>query len=393
MRKGIAVVLLAAIAAVALTLLAACGGGSDSGGGDGSAKEPIKIGAVSPFTGDYSIYGQTLYEGAQMAADDINAKGGLLGGRKVEIVKLDDKGDTKEGASIAQQVVASGEYTAVIGPIFSSVAKAVAPIFERGQVPLMVVYGSTPGIPALGDYIWRININDAVVGAEMADYTYNTLGYKRIAVIMDQTDYTQGVYDAFSSKMKELGGEVVSTLKYVGQQDKDFSMVLTAAEKQDPDCLFLDSFHTEAALILQQKASLGIETPVIIPDASATPQLIELAGDTAEGAIVFAYFDRAIPDPTVQDFVKKYDAKYPNGSMLASVPFAYDAINALAEAIRISGSADRVKVNEGLSQVKDLPGVTGHINFDKDGDRPVGWNVVLKVEGGEFKVVELTTES
>ncbi|MCC6793109.1 MAG: ABC transporter substrate-binding protein [Thermomicrobiales bacterium] len=353
---------------------------------------PIKIAVAGSYTGDYSIYGQTEFRGAELAAEEINAAGGVLG-RQIELVQMDDKAQPQEAASVAQKAAADPSISAVIGHIFSSTSLAAGPIYQRAQLPAIAVLASNPKVPDVGDYIFRINIDDKVVGAEMAKYTVEKMGKKRIAVILDQTDYTQGVYDSFAAKAKELGAEIVSEQKFVGQQDKDFSVQLTSIRDANPDVIFIDAYHTEGALITQQARNLGIEADLILPDSSATPDYINLAGDSAEGVIAFAYFDRSIDDPKIQELVKKYEEKY-GEPIFTTVPFAYDAMYVLAEAIKEAGSADRTAIRDALDQkINDYPGVTGPISFDERGDRPVGWNVVLKVEDGQFKVLELTQEN
>jgi branched-chain amino acid transport system substrate-binding protein len=348
----------------------------------------IKIATVGPITGDGAVWGTQQQQGVQLAIDDINAGGGILG-KQVELVAFDDKGDPKEAVSVAQRIVDDPSIVAVVGHLYSSSTKAAGPIYTKGKVPLVAVAATNPTVVTVGgDYVFRINLSDASAGADMADYTVTKMGKKKIAVLVDQTDYAQGVYDAFAAKAKELGAEIVSVQKYVGGQDKDFSVMLTTIQGTNPDVILASSLSGEAALIAQQMKALGITLPLLIPDGATEPTYIKLAGAAAEGTTAFSYFDPTIKDPKIQDLEKKYTAKY-NQDILTYVPYAYDAMTAIADAIKLAGNTDRTAIRNALEKVNDPNGVTGTLSF-VNRDRAVGWSVVLKVQDGKFVFVEKT---
>ena len=346
----------------------------------------IKIATVGPITGDGAVWGTQQQQGVELAIDDINASGGLLG-MQVELVPFDDKADAKEAVSVAQRIVDDTSISAVVGHVYSGNTIAAGPIYTKGQVPLVAVAATNPKVvESGGEYVFRINLSDAAAGADMANYVVGTLGKKSIAVLRDQNDYAQGVFDAFKAKAEELGATIVSEQKFVGGQDKDFSVMLTTIQGTNPDLIFADGYAAEAALIAQQKAALGIDTLLIIPDGATEPTYINLAGEAAEGTIAFSYFDPTIDDPKVTDLVEKYKAKY-GQDILTYVPYAYDAMMAIAEAIKLAGSTDRIAIRDALEQVNYPDGVTGVLSFENR-DRAVGWSVVLKVEDGKFVFVE-----
>ena len=353
------------------------------------AQAPIKIATAGPITGDDAIWGIQVFQGVEMAVEDLNAKGGLLG-RKIELVKFDDKGESKEAASVAQRIVNEPDVVAVIGHVFSSCSLAAGPIYSRGKLPMVAVASTNPKVPASGSYVFRINLSDATAGAEMARYTIQKLNAKRIAVIMGQSDYCQGVFNAFEGKAKELGGTIVTQQKFVPGQDKDFNVILTSVKATNPDMILVDAYASDAALITQQARGLGIKTPIQIPDGAADPDFIKLAGKAAEGVVAFSYFNPTIKDPKIQDLMKKYQAKY-NHEILTYVPYAYDAMTAVAEAIRLAGKADRASIFTALPKVNYANGMTGPISF-LNRDRAVGWSVVLKVQNDKFNYVALTTD-
>jgi branched-chain amino acid transport system substrate-binding protein len=353
------------------------------------AQGSIKIATAGPITGDDAIWGVQVYQGVEMAVEDINAKGGLLG-RKIELVKFDDKGESKEAASVAQRIVNEQDVVAVIGHVFSSCSLAAGPIYSRGKVPMVAVASTNPKVPAAGNYVFRINLSDASAGSEMAKYTVQKLKARRVAVIMGQSDYCQGVFNAFEAKAKELGASIVIQQKFVPGQDKDFNVILTSVKAANPDMILVDAYASDAALITQQARALGIQTTIQIPDGAADPDFIKLAGKAAEGVVAFSYFNPSIKDPRIQGLMKKYQAKY-NHEILTYVPYAYDAMTAVAEAVRMAGKADRASVYSALPKVNYSNGMTGPISF-LNRDRAVGWSVVLKVQNDKFNYLALTSE-
>jgi branched-chain amino acid transport system substrate-binding protein len=346
---------------------------------------PIRIATIGPITGDGAVWGTQQQQGVQLAIDDLNAAGGILG-RQVELVPFDDKGDPKEAVSVAQRIVDDTSIVAAIGHVYSSNTIAAGPIYTKGKVPLVAVAATNPKVVTVGgDYVFRINLSDASAGADMAEYTVTKMNKKSIAVLADQNDYAQGVYEAFAAKAKELGAQIVSVQKYVGGQDKDFTVMLTSVMGANPDVILASSYAAEAALIAQQMKTLGITVPLIIPDGATEPTFIKLAGEAAEGTIAFSYFDPTIQDPKIQSLRDKYRAKY-NQEILTYVPYAYDAMMAIADAIKLAGNTDRTAIRDALEKINDPNGITGTLSF-VNRDRAVGWSVVLKVQNGQFVFV------
>lgn len=373
------IIYLSLVSALCL-ILGACAPAKEGSG------DTIKIATVGPITGDGAVWGTQQVQGAELAIADINAAGGLLG-KEVELVSLDDKGDPKEAVSVAQRIVDDPGIVAVIGHFYSGSTIAAGPIYTKGKVPVVAVAATNPKVVDVGgEYVFRINMSDAAAGADMASYVVGKLGKKAIAVLRGQDEYAQGVFEAFKARAEELGGAIVSDQKFVSGQDKDFSVMLTTIMEANPDLIFADCYAADAALIAQQKATLGIDIPLIIPDGATEPTYISLAGGAAEGTIAFSYFDPTIDDPKIAALIKKYEEKY-NQEILTYVPFAYDAMMAIAEAIKIAGSTEREAIRDALEQVNYPDGVTGVISFENR-DRAVGWSVVLKVENGKFVFVE-----
>lgn len=372
--KGIALLL-----ALSVVSLAAAGCAKTSG--------DIKVGVGGPMTGDSAIWGQSALKAAQLAVDEANAGGGVLG-KKIVLVQGDDQADAKQAASVAQVFLTDKDIVGVIGHEYSSLALAAGPIYQQAGLPFIAVTASNPRIPMIGDYVFQINVNDTVASAQTADYAVKKLGSKKIAAIFDNTDYGKAFKDGFIEEARKLGAEITDVETFVGGQDKDFSVQLTKIAATQPDTILLATYANEGGLIVQQAKQLGIEAQFLGEDALNDPLFLKLAQDAAEGAIVTTYFDRNIQDAAARAFVEKYEETYKTDAF-SDTPYAYDAMNTMIDAIRRAGSTDKKAIRDAIASTSDLQGVTGAISFDQDGARPVAWNIVLEVVNGQFQIRDI----
>lgn len=376
-RKIVSIILTAALAASAFT------GCSDKPNTDSGKGDTIKIGVASPFTGDYAQFGQYTKDGVELAVEEINAAGGVLG-KKIEIVYGDDKGDSKEAVSVAQKFASDSSIVGVVGHFFSGATLAAGPIYQQNGIPAIAMASTNPDVANIGDYVYRINVGDNYQGSQLAglmDYK----GYKKVSVIYDNSDYGKGVSDVFTKSFKELGGEVVVNESYLGGQDKDFSLILTKVKNSGSEAIILASYYSEAALIIQQSRNLGIDVPFYASDSLYTDDFIKLAGADANGTHVVAYFHESDPSEAAQEFIKKFEAKY-NKKVDSWSPYCYDAMYVMADAIKRAGSTDKAKIKEAIASTSGFKGATGVTSF-KDAREPLGKDlIVLIVEDGEYKV-------
>lgn len=328
--KGIVgIILLLALSVAVFLIVSGCSKPSNE----------IKIGVAGPMTGDSSIWGQSVLKAAQLAVDEANANGGVLG-KKIVLVPGDDQATSTQAASVAQIFVADKDIVGVIGHEFSSCALAAGPIYQAAGMPYIAVTASNPKIPLIGSYVFQINVNDTVASAQTADYTVNKLGAKKIAVIYDNTDYGKAFKDGFMDEAQKDGAQITDVETYVGGQDKDFSVQLTKMAATDPDTILLAGYANEGGLIAQQARQLGIKAQFVGEDADNDPLFLKLGGAAVNGAIVTTYFDRNIQDPAAKAFVEKYEQAYKTDAF-SDTPYAYDAMNTMIDAIKRAGSTDK----------------------------------------------------
>ena len=197
-------------------------------GGEASkaAGDTVKIGFLGALTGDVAMFGKPTLEGMKMAAEEINAAGGVLG-KKIEIVEADNRGDKQEGASVTQKLISRDNVVAIVGDPTTGITKVAAPIAQKAGVVLLSAGATGPGVVENGDFIFRDTLLDSVAIPACIDYFAKDLGYKKVAVITsDNNDYSVGLSQTFRDAAKSKGIEIVADEK-IKDGDKDFSAQIT----------------------------------------------------------------------------------------------------------------------------------------------------------------------
>jgi len=374
MKKGLIFIMILAV------LISAMTGCSSSVTED---TDTIKIGVASPYTGDYAQFGDYTKDGVELAVEEINKAGGVLG-KPIQIVYGDDKGDSKEAVSVAQKFASDKGIVGIIGHFFSGATLAAGPIYQQNEIPTIAVASTNPDVADIGDYVFRINVGDNYQGSQLAQLLKDK-GYNKVSVIYDNSDYGKGVSDVFTQSFTEIGGEVLLNESYLGGQDKDFSLILTKVKNTDTEVIILVSYYTEASLIIQQARNIGIDVPFYASDSLYTDDFLTLAGDAANGTHVVCYFHESDPSEAAQEFVKKFESKY-NKKVDSWSPYAYDAMYVMADAINRAGTTDGPAVRDAIAATTDFQGATGVTNFE-GAREPVGKDVViLVVENGQYVV-------
>jgi branched-chain amino acid transport system substrate-binding protein len=329
----------------------------------------IKIAVVGPLTGQYGVYGQDqkkgIEDGIKNFADAGGFKKGKYQGYKVEATYFDDKGDPKESANVAQQVVI-GDYFAEIGPTNSSPANASAPIYDRNNMAMILVYASDQRLTNSGyQNVFRVVCTTKTEGEAYAAQIVSTLGKKRVADIWENTAYGQTLHQYFVDKVKALGGEMISSETFVAGQDVDFKPVLTKMKELRPDMIMLNVTYNDGGLVVSQARTLGWEVPMLGAIGCNAPKFVEMMPDNPGEVYLAVLFNQISTAPQIQDFIKKYTGMFKTEPS-ESAALAYDAFNALVSAIEL-GAGKREEVKDYLRKV-DFQGVTNRIRFDEKGD-------------------------
>jgi branched-chain amino acid transport system substrate-binding protein len=343
----------------------------------------IKVGVYGDLTGQTSSFGQSTRNGSQMAADEINAAGGI-NGRQVQLILEDDQGEPGKAATVVGKLVNQDQVRALIGEVASSNSIAAAPTAQEAKVPMISPSSTNPKVTQIGDYIFRVCFIDPFQGEVMAKFAANTLKAKRAAILFDSnSDYSKGLIQFFkSSFVDKLSGTVVAEQAYA-QRDRDFTGQLTQIRSANPDVIYVPGYYQEVGVIAKQAKQLGIKAPLLGGDGWDSPQLWDLGGEALNGSFISNHYSVDDPSPVIQDFVKRYKAKYNGTAPDALAALAYDAMMVLADAIKRANGTECAALRDAIAQTKDFKGITGVIslNADRNAVKPA---VVLELRDKRF---------
>ncbi len=379
---------LALVLAICLSATLACERKPGTGG-DTATTGDIVVGMYGSLTGDGASFGQSSREGTQLAVDEINNAGGLLGGRKIKLLVEDDQSKPEEASNAVTKLVTQDKVVAVLGEVASRRSLAAAPVCQKYMIPMISPSSTNERVTQVGDYIFRVCFIDPFQGEVLAKFAYNDLKARKVAILKDiQQDYSVGLTDSIMKHFTALGGQVLDPVSY-SSGDSDFKAILTQVRSQKPDAVFATGYYPEAAIIVRQARELGMKMPLLGGDGWVGDAL-KNGREALNNTYISNHYSGDNPDPVVQNFVKAYRAKF-NREPDAIAALAYDAVKVLADAITRSNSTEGPKLREALAKA-DVPGVTGRlrINAKRDVDKPA---VIQEVTyaNGEVKFVYKTT--
>jgi len=348
----------------------------------------IVIGEYGSLTGTTATFGISTRNGIEMAVDEVNRAGGILG-KKVRIIVEDDQGKPEEAQTVVTKLINKDQVIAVLGEVASSRSLAAAPVAQQNGIPMITPSSTNPKVTEIGDYIFRVCFIDPFQGLVMAKFATNSLKIKNVAILRDiKNDYSVGLADVFVENFKMMGGNIVADESY-SEGDTDFSAQLTSIKSRSPQAIFVPGYYTEVGLIARQAQKLGLTIPLMGGDGWDSPKLIEIGGEALNGSYYSNHFSVQDPSPAIQKFVGDYKARYGEvPDALAGLGF--DAAQVLFDAIRRANSTEGAQIRDAVAQTKDYPGVTGKITIDpsRNAVKPA---VVLQVKNGQLEYVETIT--
>lgn len=325
--------------------------------------ETVVIGLSAPITGNQAQYGEDIKRGAELAIGRLNETGEVPG-VTFELAVEDSKGDPQEAANVAQKFAARGDVPAVVGDFSSTASLAASPIYQRAGIIMMTPTASHPDITKSGDSIFRNTPIAASEAGAVVDWAMQDVGCKNVAAIGRNDDYGRAYGALFLKMAKEQGGTVVGE-EYVNAETQDLKPVITGLRARKPDCVFLALFQVEAALLFRQANEMNFKPTFMSGAGLFNPQLIDLAGDAANGLLLVSTYFPESDRAEVKAFVDLYHTKF-DGVPSKFVAHAYDATSLIANAVKTAGSADAAAVRDALAKTADFHGVTGEITLDEN---------------------------
>ncbi|WP_197032306.1 ABC transporter substrate-binding protein [Bacillus sp. UNC41MFS5] len=365
-------------------VLAGCSGAKENSGSD---SKTIKVGVNLELSGGVASYGESLENGIDIAVDEINKKGGVKG-KKIELVKVDNKSEAAEATNGAIKLTSQDKVTAIIGAATSGNTVAQAQIANDTKTILLTPSGTSPNVTVadngkLNEYVFRTSFIDPFQGIVAANFAAKELKLNNAAIFADSaSDYAKGLAASFKETYEKAGGKVVAEEAYVAK-DTDFRATLTRIKAKNPEFIFIPGYYEEVGLIVKQARELGITVPLMGADGWDSPKLVELAGaDALNNTFITNHYTSGDPDEKIQKFVTTYKEKFNGESPNAFNALGYDTVYLLADAIERAGGTDTAKIKEALEKTKDLSRITGTITIDKD-HNPIKSATVLEYKDGK----------
>ena len=348
--------------------------------------QDIVIGVAAPMTGNLAQIGTRLVEGAQLAADEANAHGGV-GGRQVAIRVEDDQADPKVALAVARKLAVDDTIMAVLGHYSRSASLAAMPIYTKARLATITPSASSPDLTKQGGkYLFRMLSSSSVYARNLARYAVQTLGKKNVAVIYGQNDWGVSAKDSFVKEVEKLGAKVAA-LQSVNEGDVDFKARLRKLKATNPDAVAILTYYTTGALVTLQARSLEIAAPLIGTGALHEERFIELAEPVnAEGVTVNSEFAADDPAPVVRSFVVTFEKAHPDRKPGPYHALAYDAVRVMLNAIERAGT-ERDAVRDAIAATTSFAGVTGTFSFNDQREREATDQAYLVVKDGVWTFV------
>lgn len=352
-------------------------------GGCGRRAAPIKIGHSSPLSGNQAETGIDQERGAQLAVEEINQAGGILG-RKVELVALDDKADPREANNVAQRLAADPAMVAVVGHLNSGCSIPASSIYHDNGLAMITPVSTSDKLTQQGfDNVFRVCLRNSDQGPAAARFVIQKLGKKRFFVLDDKTAYGSGLAGEFERAAKEMGATLLGR-DSITEGDTDFRGILTKLRNLEIDFIYFGGMYPEGSLILKQAKELGVAAPFLSGDGMFSPKLIEIAGPAAEGSIVTHIAPLEAKDEKTKAFFTRFRERF-GGDVKVYAPLSYDCVMIVAAALRRAGTVSREAVIRELRAPDfSYDGVLGTTRFDKNGDTFNREPYFYRVEGGRF---------
>jgi branched-chain amino acid transport system substrate-binding protein len=367
----------AAVLAMVAAALTACGPKEDT----------IKVAILAPLSGPVPTFGVMTRDGALLAIEEWNAKGGVLGKKIVPVVE-DSQCTPDPAVNAANKVIDQDKVHYIIGEVCSKASIPVSEIANSKKIVQISPTSTNPDVTVakdgkVKDYIFRACFIDPFQGTVGAKFALGTLKAKTAFIMLDQAnDYVKGLAEFFEKSFTAEGGKVVGKETYTSK-DTDFSAILAKVAAAKPDIVYLPDYYNVVNLVTKQAKEKGIKAPFMGGDGWDSSDLDLKAAD---GGYFTNHYSPQDTRPEVQNLVKAFGAKYKDDKGQPKVPdalaaLAYDAANLLLQGIKEAGADDTTKVKDALAKIS-FNAVSGKITFDAN-HNPVKSATILAIKDGK----------
>jgi len=330
------------------------------------AQEPIKIGLVTALSGQSARAGEAITRGLTIAIDEINASGGLLGGRKLVLVRRDDEANPQKGVTAARELVFNEKVAVLFGGLDTPVSMAIVPLMNAEKKPFVGPWAAGTPITKNGaspNYVFRVSAVDEIVDKAMLNYAQKTFGAKNCGMILVNNPWGESNEKGLTAALTAKGLKPAGIEKFEGS-DLDVVPQLTRLKAAGADCLFLVGNVGPSAQVVKSLDRMGWKVPIVSHWGPAGGRFTELAGPSAKNVHfvqTYSFFSRQ--GPVGDKVMKALMAKYPDikgaGDITPAVGVAnaYDAMMLTSLAIKAAGSTDGDAIRQGFYKIGTYDGL------------------------------------
>lgn len=356
-----------------------------------SAYADVKVGACFEYTGGVAMYGQHISSGLELAAKELNDKGGLWGNEKVVIVKADTKSEPGESGNAMTKLVFQERVVAAIGPATTGCVMAASPITMGAKVPHVAPSATGEMVTLLksgkvNPYMFRACFIDPFQGSVMAKFAVENKKTKNCAIYMDKSsDYAKGLAANFEKTLLAMGGKIVANEAYLAK-DVDFKAALTRLKAANPEAIYVPGYYEEVSKIIKQARELGVNVPMYGCDGWDSSVLVEMAGKAnLNNCYYVSAFSADDPDPSIKKFIDAYKA-FKGEDADVFVQQGYNAGKVMFAAMEAAGKGAKGEaIAKALAATKNLPIAGGTLTYDER-HNPIMPGLIIDFSGGVRKL-------
>jgi len=347
--------------------LPACGGDSDNG--------KLRVGVILPMTAGQSTYGEESWNGMLLAQEDLKKQG-----VDWELMLKDEKSESTMAGNQAKLLIENEGAHVLLGSVASSNTQQIALVAKESGIPLITPASTNDSLTVEGGpLVSRICFKDSFQGAVLANFALSQ-GWKKAVVVVDKAQvYSTGLADNFKRVFEKAGGTV--SFEYYVTEDTDFANTIQNVANAKPEVIFISGYYAQAGPMIKQAKGKWEGLPILGGDGWDSPDTVALVGDTNAEIYISTHFAADAPDPAVQDFAKRYKAKFGKapGAMAA---LGYDVLFVLADAVkRCEDPKDPDQLAAAISSTTGVKCITGTIDLTTPDRTPIKDAVIAKVEG------------
>ncbi len=348
-------------------------------------EDVIKIGAILPLTGDAAIYGKNAKEGIDIAKEEINKSGGILG-KRIVVLYEDSQALPKMGINAYKKLKTVDRVSAIIGGVTSSVTLAFAPLAEKDEIVVFSPAATSPALSESGRFVFRNWVSDAYEAKVVANAAMTSLTISKMAILYINNEYGKGLIGEIKKVYCKKGGAIIVEEPFA-QNESNFRTILakvkTELNKGNCDAVYIIAYPDEIVRILNQAKELNVKTKFLATSAFKDDMILQNAADSAEGVIFLYPTATSVSSPQATNFQQKFKKKYQKEPGIVA-DTAFDALMMIAASIRDQGSFQGVNIQKGLegfNKNNKYQGASGTYFFDENGDINKNMTMMTVVNG------------